>query len=511
MVNSQNQRVSAPYGDVFFVNTPYLDRVSNTLYLEQKQRQAKLAQDAAALNDEFSKNAANIRDADVPELTKKWSDYKNAWVNLQKTKGNAPDRIQREMDLMRSKADMYSLVNRSKEGKVIEEEDAKDYLKNPDRYQNNARDILSFRRKIPITHPEYDGLREGAYWRLGTTDFSKDFNSAVGKVGLIGKSEPVPTSNGLEWQTSSYRGIPNTAPQIAETFLKSVVGSQKTSDLVKEHPELTDPATLQAIDEKYNELINSDLYKKAYKGKQIEFPKWMEETPHGKVAMYLAKQAVLNNPVTEEKDKPYANYEAQQRQKNAEWNRRNSLTFRQSMEKIAANKVAGKPVEDTGYISDNVADEVGETVEMNDGTTKRVIDVTNIDPERLKIINGAGDPKKLEFGVAPIQMYDSKLKKNRLVYYQDQETGDWIGKDGQKISREAAKDRYVNKYSPTAFKSKTNTQAQEKKAGVANQSSGNAKTISTSRLKGLVGTKGYEGYSLQEIIDYYKSNGYKVD
>ena len=37
-----------------------------------------------------------------------------------------------------------------------------------------------------------------------------------------------------------------------------------------------------------------------------------------------------------------------------------------------------------GYISDNVADEVGETVEMNDGTTKRVIDVTNMTLNGLK-------------------------------------------------------------------------------------------------------------------------------
>jgi len=37
------------------------------------------------------------------------------------------------------------------------------------------------------------------------------------------------------------------------------------------------------------------------------------------------------------------------------------------------------------------------------------------------------------------------------------------------------------------------------------------KSISVSKLKTLVGTKGYEGYSLDEIIEYYKSNGYNVD
>jgi hypothetical protein len=37
-----------------------------------------------------------------------------------------------------------------------------------------------------------------------------------------------------------------------------------------------------------------------------------------------------------------------------------------------------------------------------------------------------------------------------------------------------------------------------------------AKTVKRSTLKSLVGTKGYEGYSEQELLDYYKSQGYTV-
>ena len=37
------------------------------------------------------------------------------------------------------------------------------------------------------------------------------------------------------------------------------------------------------------------------------------------------------------------------------------------------------------------------------------------------------------------------------------------------------------------------------------------KSISVSKLKTLVGTKGYEGYSLDEIIEYYTSNGYNIN
>jgi len=36
------------------------------------------------------------------------------------------------------------------------------------------------------------------------------------------------------------------------------------------------------------------------------------------------------------------------------------------------------------------------------------------------------------------------------------------------------------------------------------------KTISTGTIKSLVGSKGYEGYTEQEIIDYYQKNGYSI-
>lgn len=53
------------------------------------------------------------------------------------------------------------------------------------------------------------------------------------------------------------------------------------------------------------------------------------------------------------------------------------------------------------------------------------------------------------------------------------------------------------------------------KEGLTNPVTGQApqpktKNISESTLKSLIGTKGYEGYTLGELIDYYKSNGYSV-
>jgi len=44
----------------------------------------------------------------------------------------------------------------------------------------------------------------------------------------------------------------------------------------------------------------------------------------------------------------------------------------------------------------------------------------------------------------------------------------------------------------------------------SNQQNTNNKTISANKLKSLIGTKGYEGYTEKELQDYYISNGYEI-
>ena len=55
-----------------------------------------------------------------------------------------------------------------------------------------------------------------------------------------------------------------------------------------------------------------------------------------------------------------------------------------------------------------------------------------------------------------------------------------------------------------------NTGAIDKKWGELQKKQGGDKSVSKTKLSSLVGTKGYEGYTEQEIIDYYKKNGYTV-
>lgn len=53
---------------------------------------------------------------------------------------------------------------------------------------------------------------------------------------------------------------------------------------------------------------------------------------------------------------------------------------------------------------------------------------------------------------------------------------------------------------------KGKTPTQQKQQGSAKQS----KTVTSAQIKGLVGKRGYEGYSEKELADYYKSQGYTI-
>ena len=131
-----NQRIVGNFGDIFTPNTSATDRAAAQLYAEQKQREAKQQQLNAALDDEFSKNLAGIRDADIPELTQKYTDWKLANMGAMKKIGGISP--QQQMDLLKKKADMYGVINESKKQKQWEDENATGARTAPANYEDNV-------------------------------------------------------------------------------------------------------------------------------------------------------------------------------------------------------------------------------------------------------------------------------------------------------------------------------------------------------------------------------------
>lgn len=237
---------SLPYGDIYKVPTTAVDNMANRLYAEQKQRELTQQNEAKLLDTEFSKNVSKLRDADIPEYTKKYQDYKNAKINLLKGKFKTNDDfIKAQLDAQQKFSDWASFGAGSIRDKEEEEIYAKSVINDKTgKYDANATKILIERRKtprnkfkqdilipgtntvVPIDLSNIDGLIK---YKLGTTDFTKDFNTAVGgktPIKLM-ESEPFEIEGGLQTQRKVYKGFPRTAPEVATNFLQSVVGSKK--------------------------------------------------------------------------------------------------------------------------------------------------------------------------------------------------------------------------------------------------------------------------------------------
>ena len=104
------------YGEIFTIPTGGIDGIAKMVYQEQKQREQQKLQQDKALDDEFAKNVAGVKSSDIPEITKAYSDFKNAHINLQKKGQKATP--QDQMDVMIKKANAFQAINASKEDKA---------------------------------------------------------------------------------------------------------------------------------------------------------------------------------------------------------------------------------------------------------------------------------------------------------------------------------------------------------------------------------------------------------
>lgn len=138
-----------PFGDIFIANTPTLDRFAAQLYQDQRQRESLRAKQQQMLDEEFAKNMSGIRDVDIPELTKKYGDFKLANQMLMRQKGGGTP--EQQLDLLRKKASVYDIINQSKGLREEEKDFRKGIQAHPDRYDDNAYDYLRERMQTPLS------------------------------------------------------------------------------------------------------------------------------------------------------------------------------------------------------------------------------------------------------------------------------------------------------------------------------------------------------------------------
>lgn len=285
----QRQGGGGPWGDIYSFNPSHINHFVDQMYAEERQRQQLRQQQAQLLDNEFAKNVANIRDADVPDVTKKYGDWKLASQQAMRQKGGVPP--EQQLDLLRKKAEIFKTINASKQGLQDEDELRKEVLKNPDQYDDNASTYLAVRRKTPIgglsqyKDPNGNPIDLGnldTYRYKGTqTDFSKIEKEAAGTPKQVFQEEK-PLDGGLQMQITPYM-YGNTPAQFYESYLGSL-SQRKAGRDAAAMISATPPEVIGKVQEQY-QSIPAERWKKM----GVEKPQELVITPDDSQAQTFAK------------------------------------------------------------------------------------------------------------------------------------------------------------------------------------------------------------------------------
>lgn len=422
-----------PYGNAFLVRTPALDQLEQRLFLEQKQREAQSQTNAKLLDDEFSKNVSNIRDADVDEFTKAYQDYKTSAQATMRQKDGVPP--QQQMELLRKKAAMYKLINESKAEREREELLSKRYAVKPDDFNDNAAELLIKGRQLPIGQKRSyktagaDGKEtivdltnpENLLWQ-DKTNWQPILQKAGGTLTQRGKPTVVDLPGGLEEEITTYKGG-NDPVEYYQSIVGAMTRPRDQQSLASRYN--FTPEEAQDIMAKFEELKKTPAFKAAYG--DVKFPESAGISQGGKTAMLLAMTNAINNPPTETRTKSTKKDVLIQRQE----------AFREKMFNLAEagrNKRAAMNQAIAGLGDYDVFGRYERKYRPMTVTlpktgwgkpeTKDVVVVLDKDVD----VND----KKLIGDVKPA--INDKGEK----YYIVRDDGDWEGRDGQVISRDNA-------------------------------------------------------------------------
>lgn len=291
-----------PWGNAFIVNTPRTDRFVQQMLVEQKQRDAIRQQQMQALDDEFAKNVANVRDIDIPEVQKAYGDYQNLYIGLMKKKGGATP--EDRLNLLRAKGNMYKLINESKQLLTDEEDLRKEIMKNPDVFEDDAASILSVRRQTPLSKLRTPGIFKDAkgnplnlldyntYRYKGPNfDFSNSLKDAQGLLRPVFQEEEA-LEGGLQSKITEYK-FGNTPAQFYDKLLASLAerkaGRSAAAVVANTNPELI-AQTQEAF-----KGIPPERWQKMGISQPQEIIITEEDTPQEVFAKHQAQLYAINN------------------------------------------------------------------------------------------------------------------------------------------------------------------------------------------------------------------------
>ena len=300
----QEQRIGGPYGDIFSAGTPALDNLSKQLYNEHQQRDKQREQQIISMDNEFSKNVANIRDADVADIAKLYGDWKSSTQQLMKQKGGATP--EQQLENLRKKAEMYKALNESKSFKEREEFRAKRYAVKASDFIDEAGDLMTKGRNLPISQLRQYKIK-GADGKETIIDLTNDepllyqdktnwqpiLQKAAGTLTQRGKPLEEDTPDKLQKKIITYKGL--NSPIDFYTSVASSFNTPRADEHFANRFSFS-PQEAQTITEEFNRVKDTPEFKQVYG--DVSFPSSSDLTPGLKTAKLLAMQHAIHNQPT---------------------------------------------------------------------------------------------------------------------------------------------------------------------------------------------------------------------
>jgi len=430
-----------PWGDIYTIPTSAIDNIANRLIRDQQQRELQKRQEDKALDDEFGKNVAGVKSADIPDITKAYNDYKQAHIALQKKGAKATP--QDQMDLMLKKQAAFSQIAASKEDKEYLALRAKEG-KNNKRYNPNYQVKISEKLNTPTSKRNRDLDDDDLLYKYAMPDISKEILTATKRDDgtdfelLVGVDEKDPLKDKYE----EYKRI--NPPNVFYNKLFFGLGSRSDNEgFTRNVIDNTTNEEKEKLRIAYETKIADPNFKKLY-GETQPFPASAANTELGQAVALKVMEAVVNLPTEPIKSKSVLNADRGKdrnlddwRTKQSEgfdwWLKENNITSQQKDRRMALTK------NNQTYEIDNVPE-----ILHKDYTVE--VDVSPTWTEIQSGVKGKKE-KRIYFDGVPVSYKSDVLGKNTAFKSEDGKSYVVVNPDGTYQSKTGVilpKDVYLN-------------------------------------------------------------------
>ena len=293
-----------PYGDAFIVQTPTLDRWSQQMYIEQKQRQAKQQQEDAAIDATLQKEVGKVRSVDTPEVIQAYHDYKQGRKQLLFNKELQKDPLafnQAQQKVLQDYQRVFTTANKSEELKNMQKELSTDRIKNPNAYADDFGQRMATLMNTPVSkvgqHEVYGDLTNWDKYMYGgsNTDFGKMVRDGVGHTPRKYYGKEVPIEGGLQYKTPVYE-YGNTPSQVKDYLVGAMSMRQAGRDAAYQWDRLPEKEIEETI-KAYQSLPKDYWEKIGLKEPQDLFPKNPDNKAENYASFLAMKDAISRAPI----------------------------------------------------------------------------------------------------------------------------------------------------------------------------------------------------------------------